>query len=229
MKILLTFTGFHDPYSTGLIGDEQVAGPILSLIQATRIDKVILFSTPNTKNNTQKTQQAISEIHPEIILETIDLPLYDPTDYIAILSGLRKNIVEICDVEPDAELYVSVASGTPQMHACWLLLSASGELPARILHIRPPKFVTKDKPLVSEIDLTSPEFPLIRTKIGYIEAHDEQFPAINCAAIPKDLVESFLFGHKKGAFTGAINDQDGKFSLADGGTLFLDELAELPQ
>lgn len=54
------------------------------------------------------------------------------------------------------------------------------------------------------------------------------FIAVNCAAIPKDLIESELFGHLKGSFTGAIKDRKGKFSLADGGTLFLDEIGELP-
>ena len=54
------------------------------------------------------------------------------------------------------------------------------------------------------------------------------FIPINCAAIPENLVESILFGHMKGAFTGAISDQLGKFDQADGGTLFLDELGELP-
>lgn len=62
----------------------------------------------------------------------------------------------------------------------------------------------------------------------YSSRHDAPFIAINCAAIPRDLLESELFGHVKGAFTGAIKDKPGKFELADGGTLFLDEIGELP-
>jgi two-component system response regulator AtoC len=51
---------------------------------------------------------------------------------------------------------------------------------------------------------------------------------VNCAAIPKDLVESELFGYEKGAFTGAVGSKPGRFELADGGTLFLDEIGEVP-
>jgi PAS domain S-box-containing protein len=51
---------------------------------------------------------------------------------------------------------------------------------------------------------------------------------VNCATLPKELIESELFGHKKGAFTGAVADKIGKFSLADGGTIFLDEIGEVP-
>ncbi|OUW01424.1 MAG: sigma-54-dependent Fis family transcriptional regulator [Betaproteobacteria bacterium TMED156] len=55
-----------------------------------------------------------------------------------------------------------------------------------------------------------------------------KFVAVNCAAIPRDLIESELFGHRKGSFTGALSDRLGRFELANGGTLFLDEIGDLP-
>jgi DNA-binding NtrC family response regulator len=58
---------------------------------------------------------------------------------------------------------------------------------------------------------------------------EKKFVAINCGAIPENLLESELFGHKKGSFTGAISDKEGLFSAASGGTLFLDEIGEMPK
>lgn len=56
---------------------------------------------------------------------------------------------------------------------------------------------------------------------------NEPFIEVNCAAIPSELIESELFGHMKGSFTGAVSDRAGKFELADGGTLFLDEIGDM--
>ncbi len=56
---------------------------------------------------------------------------------------------------------------------------------------------------------------------------EQAFIDVNCAAIPDELIESELFGHRKGAFTGAIDDRKGKFELADGGTIFLDEIGDM--
>lgn len=289
MRILLTFTGFHDPFSKGLVGDEEQPGPILSLVGQRSFDRIVLFSTPNTERNTADTVEAIGRNAP---VEVVTLPLHDPTDYRGILKGIRAEMRRIADEHPGAEYFVAVASGTPQMHACWVLLTSSGEVPARILHVRPPRFVTKDQPMVSEIDLTGAEFPVVRSRPGWVEAVEpsapdiatalgelglvadhprmmkaieiaaalapsnvpililgatgtgkellarfihrlsgrprEAFVPLNCAAIPKELAESLLFGHKKGSFTGALTDQAGKFEQADRGTLFLDELGELP-
>lgn len=292
MDILLTFTGYHDPYTKGLVGEEEQSGPILSLAGSKSFDYIILFSTPNTETNTVDTKDALQSQFPNIDIEIREFPIEDPTNYIAILKGLRPHIQDVCSTFEKANYYISVASGTPQMHACWILLAAGGEIPAHILHVRPHPFVSRNKPMVSEVDFSRPEFPIVRANIAQFK--EEGFPVpeldsvlqqvgivgdhpsmrnvleegsilatsdapilisgetgtgkelfarfihrlsqratgpfvpINCGAIPEGLVESFIFGHKRGAFTGAIKDQFGKFDHANEGTLFLDELGELP-
>ncbi len=63
---------------------------------------------------------------------------------------------------------------------------------------------------------------------GYSNRSDKQMVTVNCGAIPEGILESELFGHKRGSFTGAVESRKGYFEIADGSTLFLDEIAEMP-
>jgi DNA-binding NtrC family response regulator len=163
-RVLLTFTGFHDPFaSAGVAGNEQ-EGPILSLVRARQFHHVLLLSTPNTEQNTIQTEQELSVRHPGLVVTVRQLPLTDPTDYFQILSGLRTTFSEVSKQFPAAECFIGTASGTPQMHACWVMLSASGEIPASLLQARNVKFVTSERPFVTEIDTTQPGFPVVRSR-----------------------------------------------------------------
>ena len=83
-------------------------------------------------------------------------------------------------------------------------------------------------PVLIEGESGSGKEMIARAIQGESERRGKAFVAVNCGALPENLVESILFGHEKGAFTGAVGKHIGKFQEADGGTLFLDEVAELP-
>src|SRR5437870_6108024 len=85
VRILLTFTGFHDPYSRGLVGEDDQPGPILSLLRERQFDLVCLLSTPNTEKNTRETSDLVAR---QVATEQLHVPLQDPTDYAAILTHL---------------------------------------------------------------------------------------------------------------------------------------------
>lgn len=188
MDILLTFTGFHDPYSKGLIDQEEQPGPILSLLSIHAFDLIYLFDTPSTHKITQETKKAISKLHCNTEVNILEISLDDPTDYNRIFEGLKGHIQQILSKFSGSNFYIAVASGTPQMHACWVLMAAAGEIPARILHVRPPQFVTKDRPLVSEVNLTSREFPSVRFEIGSISPVEEVEVDIDSARIQLGIV-----------------------------------------
>lgn len=293
MNILLSFTGFHDPFVPTAIEGEMDTGPVLSVVGERSFDHVYLFSTPRLAERSEETRKAILDRKANVKVTVLEVPLKDPTNYLGILRQLRGHFKKINAAHNEARYFVSVSSGTPHMHASWILLAASGEIPATILQSTPPEFVPEGKPRVKEIDLTQPDFPQITRPIREAKSDDDeteiisqacrelgivgQDPAfiralreaqvysqyhdvhvlllgetgsgkeyfarlihhlssrgskplvtINCSSIPENLVESQLFGHKRGAFTGASSDQQGKFKAADGGIIFLDELGELP-
>ncbi|MCX5814038.1 MAG: hypothetical protein NT178_16070 [Proteobacteria bacterium] len=93
-------------------------------------------------------------------------------------------------------------SGTPQMHACWLLLALNGEVPARILHIRPHQFVTKDRALISEVDLTSPDFPVVKPNIFTDIHYKIHHPDVNTAL--EEIGIKILIGWKNSEKTSRI-------------------------
>lgn len=154
-------------------------------------------------------------------------------------SGLRPH------EELDAQLLVSLAALLVQFQQRdEALLKEIDSTRARLKNSDGP-FVTQSPEMVEALQLARDVAPsdlsvLIQGETGVgkeVLAHwvhslsnrsKGPFVAVNCAAIPKDLLESVLFGHKRGAFTGATTDQVGKFIAANGGTIFLDEIGELP-
>jgi DNA-binding NtrC family response regulator len=90
------------------------------------------------------------------------------------------------------------------------------------------KAAASDIPVLMEGESGVGKELMARAIRGAGARRNKPFVAVNCGAIPANLVESILFGHEKGAFTGATDKQAGKFLEADGGTLFLDEIGELP-
>ena len=98
---------------------------------------------------------------------------------------------------------------------------------AEVLNIVEKVAVTEATVLITGESGTGKE--LIARMIHYnSNRRTESLVTVNCAAIPRDLLESELFGHERGAFTGAVKERQGKFERANGGTLFLDEIGEMP-
>lgn len=135
-----------------------------------------------------------------------------------INNALRSRNLEVENRSLKKELvkeysFQNVIGNAPVMHQIYDLIKRVSQAPTNIL-------ITGESGTGKEVVAKAIHFngPL----------KDRPFITINCGAIPENLMESEMFGHKKGSFTGAVTDKAGLFEVADGGTLFLDEVGELP-
>lgn len=135
-----------------------------------------------------------------------------------INNALRSRNLEVENRSLKKELvkeysFQNVIGNSPIMHQIYDLIKRVSQAPTNIL-------ITGESGTGKEV---------VAKAIHYNgPLKDRPFITINCGAIPENLMESEMFGHKKGSFTGAVVDKAGLFEVADGGTLFLDEVGELP-
>lgn len=284
-KILLSFIGNNDCYP------REKPGAIISILGQRPFDRLYLLY------NDESYLKAASDIlnycrqnFPALEVRYQPALSTNPTDYNTVYPAMYQAVKAILKENPDADFTISVTSGTPTMHACWIFLQQGGIIDAKLVQIH-------RETGLSEIDFNLDDFPKIRSvaetkavltqlarenkllrqqvstaldaiigespaigkvkeqislfadsnlpifisgesgtgkelvaeALHYSSKHNRQpFIRVNCGAISPELFESEFFGHKKGSFTGAIADKEGKFKQADHGTIFLDEIGDLP-
>lgn len=137
---------------------------------------------------------------------------------INIANAIRSKTLETENRSLKKELtkeysFQNLVGNSPAMHAIYELIKRVSDTPTNVL-------ITGESGTGKEMVAKAIHYN------GLLK--DRAFMSVNCGAIPESLMESEMFGHKKGSFTGAVADKAGIFEAADGGTLFLDEVGELP-
>lgn len=206
-KVLVSFNGKQDPFTYTKAG-VRLDGPILNLLKEKNdFAKFILFSS-GLDEQAEETQKAIGERHPRILVEVHPLDITDPTHYPDILNALRPALATCCPPDLGSEYNICVSPGTPQEHACWLLMAASGEITAKILQVRQLKDIGKGQPLVREIEPRGPEFPDVIPR-----ARMEEVPEISAGEMEQAIREAEIVG-KDRAFLKAL-EEAGRFAQYD--------------
>jgi len=156
-KVLFSFVGSQDPFNR-----DNKEGPILTLAGVYQFDRYVLLHTagPDVTQRARKTKDTILK-RKKSSVDLYPLAIDDPTDYSQILSAMRKMWHSFTQNRTSGNYFVIITSGTPAMHACWLLLIAGGEINATILYLRRPEYVQKGQLLIRKINPQDPEFPRI--------------------------------------------------------------------
>jgi transcriptional regulator with PAS, ATPase and Fis domain len=287
MRILLTFIGKKDTAF-----QEDDFGPILSILKKMNFDKAyFLYNNEAYLRESSKFVRHCRNQYPAMKIELKESAAQNPTDYNIVYPAMYKTIKEIIQKNQKAKFSISITSGTPTMHACWIFLQQGGVIDAKLFQVSRESGISNvnfnldDFPKIKNVNevkahLTklsrenenlkkqlhlkydpiigeSPAIIKIKEQIQILSQYDisvlvlgesgtgkelvaeaihynsgrkeNSFVRVNCGAISPQLFESEFFGHKKGSFTGAISDKDGKFTTANQGTVFLDEIADLPK
>jgi len=162
----------------------------------------------------QGTIQAAVEATKLGAFDFLEKPLHRERVLLSIRNALKQNSLtrEYQDLKKRAEKHYEIVGNHPLMKSLW----------KEILKIAP----TNATVLVHGESGTGKELIARAIHANSLRAK-EKFVQVNCAAIPEELIESELFGHEKGAFTGATEKKTGKFEQADAGTIFLDEIGDM--
>ncbi len=144
----------------------------------------------------------------------IEKPIDADRILLVIRNGLeqRKLLKENISLKEEFKRYTKIVGEHPDILAIMETVRKVSSTNARVL-------IMGENGTGKEIVARALHEMSLRSKEAFIE--------VNCAAIPEELIESELFGHEKGSFTGAVSRRVGKFELADGGTLFLDEVGDM--
>ncbi len=146
--------------------------------------------------------------------EFLEKPLHRDRILLTLRNALDKNKLarENLDLRRKAEKRYELIGNHPLMKKLWRDIQAAAPTNATVL-------IFGESGTGKELIARAIHAQSLRAKEAFIQ--------VNCAAIPEELIESELFGHEKGAFTGATEKKAGKFELADGGTIFLDEIGDM--
>jgi two-component system, response regulator FlrC len=141
----------------------------------------------------------------------------------AAVRAIKAGAQEYIPLPPDEELIAAVLEAIA-LDTCSVLYQSAAM--ARVITIV-DQIATSDASVLITGESGTGKEVIARYIHEQSKRHDKPFISVNCAAIPENLLESELFGHEKGAFTGALNRRIGKFEEADKGTLLLDEISEM--
>lgn len=229
LQIILDFLGedvlasssddWKENIASVLTGAEQIATVILGDCRTEPLQKMIAAVDHWIKN---LPILVLSKDQPEELLKhNILTVLTTPTSYSQLLTALHRAQVyrEQCIIsrsrgeKREVELFRSLVGTSRKIQTVRELIMQVAD---------------KDVSVLIQGESGTGKEVVARNLHYHSDRRDKPFVPINCGAIPAELLESELFGHEKGAFTGAINSRPGRFEMAEGGTLFLDEIGDMP-